>query len=216
MADSTLEPRNDVVFGMTGSGKTTHVIRLMLNSQVVCRFIFDDENRTAPRLRLKPCYTITELEDSLAGRWSVFNPTRMFPPADGDKDILAPKRRAFRWYCKWLFEVCGRGPGQKLISLPEIWRFCTPDSIPPEFAMLMQMGRELNTHVVCDTQRPELVNESIIGAATEITCFKLLAPSALGTVKKFGADAEKIARLPLGTFIAYNRLSGGEVMGRLF
>ena len=59
---------------------------------------------------------VTELEDSLAGRWSVFNPSRMFPFKDGDKDLLAAKRRAFRWWTEWLFEVCGRGPGQTLVK----------------------------------------------------------------------------------------------------
>ena len=96
MADYSIEPRNDAVFGMTGSGKTTFVIRLMLNTPAVCRFIFDDENRTAPRLRLKPCYTLRECEEALLTRWVVFNPDRMFAPRDGDRSLFDSKRRAFR------------------------------------------------------------------------------------------------------------------------
>ena len=205
---------------MSGSGKTTIVIRYLLNSDAVCRFIFDDENRTAPRLRLKPCYTLNELEDSLAGRWSVFNPSRMFPFRDGDKDLLAAKRRAFRWWTEWLFEVCGRGPGQKVISIPEIWRFCTPDSIPAGFAGLMQMGRELGCHIICDTQRPELVNESVIGQSTEFVLFKLqpTALDAVRTVRKMFPNAPQIEKpeWPLGQFWSVNVLSGATVKGRMF
>ena len=218
MADYSIEPRNDAVFGMTGSGKTTFVIRLMLNTPAVCRFIFDDENRTAPRLRLKPCYTLRECEEALLTRWVVFNPDRMFAPRDGDRSLFDSKRRAFRWFCGWIFEVCKRGPGNKIISLPEIWRFCTADSIPPEFAQLMQMGRELNTHVIVDTQRPDLVNESIIGQTTELICFKLNAPDALHSVKKLKPDAACVGLddFPLGRFVAYNRLTGGRLCGRVF
>ena len=218
MLDFSLEPQNTTIVGMTGSGKTTFVLRLMLNSATACNFVFDDENRTAPRLNLKPCYTANELENALATRWVVFNPSKMFTPNDSDRDLFATKRRAFRWFCHWMFQVCGRGPGEKIISLPEIWRFCTPDSIPPEFAMLMQMGRELNTHVVCDTQHPERMNASILGATTELVCFKLLGPvsESLKAVEKIGAQSEHVAALELGSFIAYNRLSGTMAAGKLF
>jgi len=218
MPDCRLEPQNTLVVGMTGSGKTTFVLRLLVNTTPACRFIFDDENRVAPRLRVKACYTENELEAALSTRTVIFNPSRMFVAGKGDRNIFDPKRRAFQWFCAWLFNVCDRGPGEKIISLPEIWRFCTPDSIPPEFAALMQMGRELNAHVVLDTQRPELVNESVIGAATELVCFKLIAPDALRTVQKIGADAQRIGSndFRLGQFIAYNRLTGGQLEGKLF
>ena len=220
MADFSLNPQNTTVVGMTGSGKTTLVIRYLLNAapEPACRFIFDDENRTAPRLRLKPAYTVTELEDSLAGRWSVFNPARMFPFKDGDKDFLAAKRRAFRWWCEWVFEVAQRGPGVKIVSIPEIWRFCTPDSIPAGFASLMQMGRELGCHIICDTQRPELVNESVLGQTTELITFKLTAPDALRTVRRFLATVPAIEKpeWPLGQFWSCNILTGATVTGRMF
>ena len=217
MPDPSLQPRNDIVLGMTGSGKTTLIIRAMLNSNVACRFVFDDENRTAPRLRLKSCFTLAELEAALAGRWVIFNPSRMFSFDEKlDRDLMSPKKRAFKWFCGWVYEACGRGPGVKIVSLPEIWRFCTPDSIPGEFAMLMQMGRELNTHMMLDTQRPEMVNPSITGAATEMICFRLMSPEALKAVQKLGADPQEIASLPLGRFISYNRLTGGILRGRMF
>ena len=82
----------------------------------------------------------------------------------------------------------------------------------------MQMGRELNTHVIVDTQRPDLVNESIIGQTTELICFKLNAPDALHSVKKLKPDAACVGLddFPLGRFVAYNRLTGGRLCGRVF
>ena len=201
---------------MMGSGKTTFALRLMLNSVTACNFIFDDENRTAPRLGLKVCHTLGDLEAALSKRWVCYNPTRAFPPASGDRDIFSAKKRGFAFFCAWVFSVCGRGPGEKIISLPEIWRFCTPDAIPPEFASLCQMGRELGVHLVMDTQRPERVNSSVIGSATELVSFRLISPDALRTAGRLGADQDRIAALPLGSFLALNRLSGGTLAGQVF
>ena len=208
--------QNTLVVGMMGSGKTTFAIKLMLNTPAACIFIFDYENRTAPRLGLKPCFTENELLAAIETRWVVFNPARMFPPREGDRDILSPKKRAFAFFCAWAFKVCEGGPGQKIISLPEIWRFCTPDSIPPEFAQIMQMGRELGIHAILDTQRPELVNGSVVGGATELVCFKLIGPDALKTVAKLGVDRDQVARLALGSFISRDQVTGSTLAGKMF
>ena len=90
---------------MTGSGKTTFVNRYLLNigPEPACRFIFDDLNRVWPRLKLAPCYTQAQLEESLAARWSVFNPLKLFP---GDT------KPAFRWWCAWVFHCAQRGPAK--------------------------------------------------------------------------------------------------------
>ena len=229
MPDYSLEPQNTLVTGMTGSGKTTFIIRLILNALAVqrcnptpaaCVFIFDDEVRTSPRLGINAITTEHGFESAMSRRVVAFNPVTMFTPNESDRDLFATKRRAFRWFCTKVYEVCQWGPGQKIISIPEIWRFCTPDSIPMEFARLMQMGRELNTHVICDTQHPERVNQSVLGASTELVCFKLLGPEsdALRAIGKLGADAAIIGAMdfPKGRFIAYNRLTGGKVSGKMF
>jgi DNA segregation ATPase FtsK/SpoIIIE-like protein len=91
-----------------------------------------------------------------------------------------------------------------------------PDSIPPEFARLMQQGRELVIHVILDTQRSEMVNASIVGAATELVAFKLISPDALRTVARIGAEPSVVGALPLGQFVSYNRLNGISLSGRVF
>lgn len=207
MADFTLNPSHTLLLGMTGSGKTTGVNRYLLNAPAACRFLFDDLDRSWPRLRVRPCYSVTDLESSLASRWSVYQPVRMFPGKTKD---------ALRWWLAWVYQVCQRGPGKKLVCVPEIWRWCSDDAIPQELALVTQAGRELHIETVFDTQRPELVNPAITGAATELICFKLLSPEALREAGKLGADRERVAALPLGSFIAYNRLTGGELAGKVF
>ena len=214
MSDFTLNPQHTLIVGMTGSGKTTFVNRYLLNDNAAaCRFIFDDLNRMAPRLKLSACYSQAQLETSLATRWSAFNPARLFP---GDT------KNAFRWWCRWVFHVAGRGPGKKMVVIPEVWRHCNPDSIPPELALLAQAGRELHVELIADTQRPELLNGSLVGAATEIVAFKLQSGEGLKSLDRMWSDSgiasarSTVAALPLGSFVGFNRLSGASLAGKMF
>ena len=83
-------------------------------------------------------------------------------------------------------------------------------------------GRVVDVELVRDTQRPELLNASIVGALTEIVCFRLMSGDALRAVEKMLADSgivcgrQTVAALPLGSFLARNRLSGGSLAGRMF
>jgi hypothetical protein len=224
--DFTLEPRHTGVVGMTGSGKTTFVIRYVLNTGApesgdappAAVFIFDDQNRVWPRLKIPVCYTAAQLEAALAMRWICFNPERMFPlvnfqPARG---IPTPVHAAFRFWCRWIGEVAARGPGRKIVCIPEVWRFCTEDSLPPELALLAQAGREFGVELVLDTQRPETLNPSLTGQFTELVCFKLASKEALNAVRSMGADRDLVEALPLGQFVAYNRLTGQQLRARVF
>lgn len=218
MSDFTLEPRHTIVVGMTGSGKTTFTNAYALNVRPSCRFIFDDLNRVWPRLKLKPCYTARQCEEAVPDRWVCVEPSRMFQLVGfvPRKGVPTPTHAAFSWLCHWIYHVAQRGPGPKIVFIPEVWRFCTEEALPPQFALLAQAGRELGIELVLDTQRPEKLNPSLTGQCTELVCFRLASREALKAVKDLGADPDRVSRLPMGTFIAYNRLSGGELMGRVF
>ena len=217
MSDFTLEPHHTVIAGMTGCGKTTFVNRLLINDEAAaCRFIFDDLNRMWPRLKLPCAYTAADLENSLATRWSAFNPQKILHLFGGDA------KKAFRWWCAWVFSACSRGPGKKIVCIPEVWRHCNPDSIPPELALLAQAGREIGIELVLDTQRPELLNGSLTGACTEIIAMRLMNPEGVRALGKIlmgagiMADAGQLCQQPPGSFVGFNRISGASLAGRVF
>lgn len=207
MSDYSLPPCSTLLVGMTGSGKTTFGLRYLLNVPAACRFIFDDMGQVAARLRLPHASTAAQLEAALASRWVVFNPHPMFP---GDC------KAAFRFFCKWAFDCSKRGPGKKVFFADEIWRWQTPQGIPLELAALAQMGRAENLELMTATQLPHQVNASITGQSTELVCFRLGEPLALARVRELGGDPGRVAELPMGEFISWNRLSGGQLAGRVF
>ena len=207
MSDFTLPPANTRIVGMTGSGKSTFALHYLRAANVACRFIFDDLGRAATRLGVTPAATAKQCEAALASRWVVFNPHRMFPG-----DI----KNAFRWFCHWVYHVSRRGPGKKLLLVDEIWQWQDNNGIPKELSLCVQTGREENLELVCATQLPHKVNASVTGQSTELVCFRLNEPLALKRVADLGADAAAVAALPLGSFISYNRLSGGGEAGRVF
>lgn len=199
-----------LIVGMTRSGKTTFTLRYLLNCLCAGRFIFDDmpgEKSFAHKLGLPPCYTEAQLEAALATRWVIFNPRRLFPD-----DYAA----AFDWFCAWVFKVAQRGPGLKVLCVDELWRWADARSIPRGLRLCTQAGLEYGIQLVTATQEPHRVNSSIVGQAGELVCFRLQEPKAWQCIADLGADVEAVKRLPLGSFISYHRLSGGQLAGKVF
>ena len=207
MSDYTLPPCSTLVCGMTGSGKTTFAIRYLLNVPAACRFIFDDLGQISARLKLRHASTAAELEAALGTRWVCFNPHRMFP---GDAAA------AFRFFCDWAFNASRRGPGKKVFLADEVWRWCSPQAIPRELAALAQMGRAENLELMTATQLPHKIHASLTGQATEVVAFRLDEPLALSRMREIGADPDQVKSLPLGNFVAWNRISGGRIGGKVF
>lgn len=207
MSDYTLPPCSTLLCGMTGSGKTTFALRYLLNVSAACRFVFDDLGQCAARLKLPHAGTAAELEAALATRWVIFNPHRMFP---GDVE------GAFRFFCQWAYDCARRGPGKKVLMVDELWKFCTPNQIPRELATVAQTGRVENLELLTATQLPHKITASITGQATELVCFRLDEALALDKVEELGADRAAVQGLPLGSFIAWNRLSRARLDGKVF
>ena len=207
MGDHTLEPANTLIVGMTGSGKSTYAYRYLLNAPAACRFIFDDLGRAATRLKVRPVGTVKQCEDALASRWVIFNPHVMFPGATRD---------AFRWFCKWSYEVSKRGPGKTLLLVDEIWQWQNNLAIPQELALVCQTGREENLELVCCTQMPHKINSSITGQSTELVCFRTDERLALDAVRDLRGEVAKVENLPPGEWISYNRISRGVMTGKVF
>ena len=207
MSDWSQPPCSTLVVGMTGSGKTTFGLRYLLNVSAACRFVFDDLGQIAARLGKRQAATSFELEAALSTRWVLFNPHRMFPGQVED---------AFAFFCQWAFDASRRGPGKKVFFADEVWRWCSPNAVPRELAMLAQMGRAESMELITATQLPHRVNASITGQSTELICFRLAETLALDRIEELGAGRIQVQTLPLGRFVALNRLSGATLAGSVF
>lgn len=203
-----IEPVHIVIPGMSGSGKTWFARRYLINMpEPACRFLFDEGSRWSKWLPIRPCSTWAECDAMLHRRWVLFNPSQMYP------DNYAEGLNQFLHY---VYEVSGGGPGAKVLGIQELWQWTDARVMPRGLRLCCQAGRERGIQMLLDTQEPHRINSSILGQATELVCFRLQEPKAWDCIRDLGMDVEKVKGLPLGQFIALNRLSGGTITGRMF
>ena len=216
MPDYSLPPCVTLVFGRAGSGKTTFAFLYLANvtaeqpantNPAACVFIFDWKLEASQRLRLPVCGTAAQCEAAVPTRWVVFNPFIMF-----GHDLKA----AFRWFCHWAFEVSQRGPGKKVFYADELWHFSDAMSLPAELEKIARMGRSENLELLSSTQHPRDYHRDLRAEVTEWVCFATQEPGELDAVRPYFRGVDRVADLPRGAFIAYNRESGEELAGRLF
>ena len=109
-----------------------------------------------------------------------------------------------------------RGVGKKLFLVDEVWQWQNNHEIPRELAFCVQTGREENLELVTATQLPHKVNASVTGQCTELVCFGLSEPLALSRIKELGANPDEVRELPLGSYVAINRMTNGMLRGKMF
>jgi hypothetical protein len=200
---------NTLIFGGGSTGKTTFAYRLLLNLPgVAVRFIFDEDGQAAARLRLPRAGTARQCEDALLSRWVCFNPYVMFRAEQ--------LGQAFRWFCHWAFQASQRGPGIKLLFVDEQWKFCDARNLPAELERVVRTGRFHDLQYVSATHRPRDYHVNVRALVTEWVCFNTIEPAELDAVRPYFPGVDRVATLPRGQFIAYNRESGAELSGRVF
>lgn len=140
-------------------------------------------------------------------RWVMFNPGVMFHERQRD---------ALRWFCHWCFEVSRRGPGKKVFYVDELWHFADAQSLPAELEKIARMGRSENLELLSSTQHPRDYHRDIRAEVTEWVCFNTMEPGELDAVRPYFRGVDRVAELPRGSSIGYNRESGAEMSGELF
>ena len=103
-----------------------------------------------------------------------------------------------------------------MLLVDELWKFCSPNQIPKELAVVAQTGRVEDLELLTATQLPHKIHASITGQSTELVCFRLDEALALDKVEELGADRDAVQSLPLGSFVAWNRLTRSRLDGRVF
>ena len=202
------ENRREVVgvFGVSGSGKTTFALRLLVGREYVARFVFDWDGQVAARLALPPAHSRSDCETALATGFVLFDPNREWPGRHSE---------AFSWFCGWAFEASGRGPGRKILVVDEVWRYLDNWRIPEPLQACVQTGRVRGLDLLFATQRPNRLNETLSGELTESVCFRIGGERSLKVLEGLGFETEEVSSLPLGAFVSVDA-DGHELRGRLF
>ena len=202
--------------GVSGSGKSTFVLRLLANADYSMRFLFDPDpgefnpnvGEFADRLGLEPARDMYELMLALCRGWIAFDPHTLFP---------GRIKEAFGFFCEWAWEKSLQIPGNKILVVDEVWLYQTPQGIPLELQTIVQSGRKRGLHLLVNTQEPNRLNSSITNGVSEFVCFKLQSGPALEMVGKYpySFDPLEVGALEPLQFVARNMDSRGELRGRI-
>lgn len=192
--------------GVSGTGKSTFALRYLVNADLAARFCFDPDGEFANRLDLKPAGDIYGLCKAFVQGWVLFDP----------HDLFAGRvTEGFNFFCEWAYVISGRIPGSKVLVVDEVWKYCTPATIPEELALVTQTGRKRGLGLLVNTQLPHKLNGSILNECSEFVGFRLQHERALEKAADFGFNGEELRTLPDLSFVARNLDSGGELRGRI-
>lgn len=197
-----------LIAGRSGSGKSTFAIRYLLNArEVACRFVFDPRGEYAQRLKIPGAKTPVEIEVAIRRGWLLFDGATLFP---GDAT------GAFEFFCDLVWQFAEALPGRKIALVDEVWKYCSPQSIPHGLAQIVQDGRKTRLESVFLTQRPNRLNESILGEVTECVCFSMTGERGLlKVVNTCDVPEAEVAGLANGQFVSVSD-RGGVLRGRVF
>lgn len=91
--------------------------------------------------------------------------------------------------------------GNAMIVVEEVHHYCSPHQIGKNFAYCMTSGRHRNLGFIFTTQRPALINKTIMSQATHIFVGNLIDKNDAKTVSNFiGKESKDLADLEDFTF----------------
>lgn len=194
-----------VCAGAGQTGKSTFALRLLVNGNYTVRFIFDPENEAAQRLGLEPTRTLYDLAAHLARGWILFDPEVLF---GGDHAT------AFESFCEWVFEKSSNIPGEKILWVPEVWKYMSSQSIPPSLANCIRTGRKRRLHMIFDSQLANKLHGDLKAECSEFVAFRQTDDKPLAFCEERGLNREEVKLLPDLHFISRTD-QGGELRGKI-
>lgn len=195
-----------VVGGLSGSGKSTFVLRYIINADYAVRFCFDPKGEFSERLGMPQADDLYSLGLRLCQGWVLFNPHSLFYGRLSD---------AFSFFCEWADDMSGKIPGRKVLVVSEAWQYVTARRHPQELEGCVRGGRHQLMDCVFDTQTPGQLHETIRNECTELVCFALQDDTSLKWPVSKGFNADELKALPDLHFVARNVRSRGELRGKI-
>lgn len=187
-------PQKKLIFGCSGSGKSTMFHKLISAPGWPYRFVFDWDLKVSRALGWQAATSLRGLCQLLdAGRPVVFYPEAMF------SSVV----EGFAFFCRFVFAQVKLLPGKKVFGVDEL-QFCLPRhaaSFPESFLTLLDYGRNHGLDMVLAAQRLDKMNKAITGQTTEIFVFahSEFDTEGLDELKAIGIDPEAVKALPHAT-----------------
>ncbi len=204
----TTELRVTLVQGLSRTGKTTLCLRYMVSDRKLStRFVFDPLGVMASTCGLFAAETEEELVCAAEEGFCFFDSSHLFP---------GQREAGFAWFAEKTYELSKKLKGRKLLFVDEVWKHCSPHSIPLPLAEWVQDGAKWGCECLFATQTPTKLNGAITGQLTEAVSFRLQERNALEYAEGLGFDAQELKALQMGKFIALNLFSGGVPRGKVF
>jgi hypothetical protein len=188
-------PQKKLVFGCSGSGKSTMFRKLIMGSGWRYVYVFDWDLKLARNTGWKAAQSmegLCRLQD--AGR-----PVLFFP----DPEQYATLKEAFAFFCNFVWHQIRRLRGKKVFGVDELQTLVSTNyqSFPPSFSRLLDYGRNHELDMVLAAQRIDGMSKIIRGQMTEVFCFKHseFDVDAWQEMREIGIDPEAVKALPHAT-----------------
>jgi ABC-type dipeptide/oligopeptide/nickel transport system ATPase component len=102
--------------------------------------------------------------------------------------------------------------GNMTTVIEEVQEYCDPYNIPKYVRKSMLMGRHHELSFVMTSQRPALLNKTIISQCTHIFCGRLVDKNDLKYVSAFlGRDSKELSSLSKGEFLWYDTTNSHSI-----
>lgn len=179
-----------LIFGTSGSGKSTMFKTLVQSPGYKYRFVFDWDLKIATELGWQAAVDVRGLCRLLdAGRPVVFYPEEMFSDLED----------AWGFFCRFVLDISKRLKGKKLLAGDEAQLYTTTNhaKFQASFLHLLNYGRNHEIDILLAAQRIDGLNKRVTGQLTEIYVFKHADTDneAFEELRKIGIDPDQVKAL---------------------
>lgn len=189
------------VAGISGTGKSTLLEKLIRRERAKWVFIYDHkEGDMARRFKVKPCYTVEDLEAAiLRGGFVIFNPGELFP---GQREI------GFEFFCEWCFAVCKQLRGLKVFCADELQALVDDRCNPEKLVEMLDECRTFELDCYFCTSAVNQIHNRVRKQFTEIFAFRQGDAAGCVPLVERGFDSNELLNLRYGVFLYRNTLDG--------
>ncbi|HTB83642.1 MAG TPA: ATP-binding protein [Candidatus Sulfotelmatobacter sp.] len=190
-----------LVAGISGTGKTTLLEKLLKRERARWTFIYDHKNGDfARRYGVRPCFTVDELERAVArGGLVIYNPSR---------DFAGEKERGFDFFASWYWEIGQEIRGKKNFVADELQSLVDVYSKPDGLLKILDEGRTYQMDCFFAAAAVNGINNQVRKQITEIFAFRQGDEAGAKWFEEKGFEVQKILSLKNGEWIYKNVITG--------